>query len=160
MTEYVNHPSYGKIVYTESAWTGKKTIMVDGVEAKPISKKEFKLNEKRLVISGSILTGVNLCIDNEKIEISPKPKWYEAVLAIIPFAFILIWGNSVALCSIFPVIGGALGGVLGALGSMLSLLFMKKTSSPIIKLLIGLGVFIVTVLIAFAAASAFISLIA
>ena len=37
-----------EIVYTEGIWSGKKTLTVGGVEAKPISKKDFILNNERI----------------------------------------------------------------------------------------------------------------
>ena len=160
MKEIVQHPVHGEIVYNESFWTGKKALTINGVIATPIAKNQFALGEEKIVLSGSFLTGIKIYIDNSMVEISPKPKWYEIVLAVIPVAFLLTWGNSAELCSIFPVVGGALGGGLGALGSMTSLFFMKKSKSPLFKILIGLGALVATVLIAFVLALLMISLIA
>ena len=42
-------------------------------------------------------------------------KWYEYILALIIPIFVLTWGNSVYLCSIFPIVGGAIGGAISAL---------------------------------------------
>ena len=160
MKEFVQHPIYGEIVCNESFWTGKKTLTINGVDAQPVSKKEFTAEGKKVVIIGSSLMGLKLQIDNDIIEVSPKPKWYEIVLAVLPLTFLLTWGNSSALCSIFPVVGGAIGGALGAIGSMTSLLFIKKSKSLLPKLLIGIGAFVVTVLIAFTLALMMIPLIA
>ena len=160
MKEFVQHPIYGEIVYNESFWTGKKTLTINGVCAQPVSKKEFTVEGKKVVIIGSSLMGLKLQIDNDIIEVSPKPKWYEIVFAVLPLIFLLTWGNSTALCSIFPVVGGALGGGLGALGSMTSLFFMKKSKSPLFKILIGLGALVATILIAFVLALLMLSLIA
>ena len=33
---------------------------------------------------------------------NPRPAWYDYVLAIIPFILVLVWGNSVYLCTIIP----------------------------------------------------------
>lgn len=147
MQETIMHPVFGEIVYNENAVTGKKSITVNGVEATVLSRKEFLVDGKKATLKGSFITGVELYIDDEKIVLSPKPRWYESLLSILPFVFILIWGNNVSLCAIFPVLGGALGGALGALGSILSLLFMKKTKLVLNKVLIGLAVFVLTVLI-------------
>ncbi len=160
MKEFIQHPVYGEIVYTESFWSGKKALTVNGLDAQPISKKEFMINGKKAVIKGSYYTGINLYIEGENIEISPKPRWYEIILAILPFIFLLTWGNSQVLCSIFPVVGGALGGVLGGAGAITSLLLMKKSNLPATKVLIGIGACIVTILIAFILALGFILLIA
>ena len=160
MKEFVQHPIYGKIVYNESFWTGKKTLTINGVDAQPVSKKEFTVEGKKVVIIGNSLIGVKVHIDNDTVEVSPKLKWYEIVFAVLPFIFLLTWGNSAVLCSVFPVVGGAIGGALGAIGSMTSLLFMKKSKSLLPKLLIGIGTFVGTVLIAFVLALLMIQLIA
>ena len=115
---------------------------------------------KKVVIIGSSLMGLKLHIDNDIIEVSPKPKLYEIIFAVLPFIFLLTWGNSIALCSIFTVVGGALGGALGGIGSITSLLLMKNAKSLLTKLLIGIGTFVGTVLIAFVLALLMISLTA
>ncbi len=149
MKEYIQHPVYGEIVYDENIWTGKKTLTVNGENAKTISKNIFEADGKTLTISGSLLTGIKLFTDDETIEISPKPKWYEITLAVLPLVFLLTWGNSPALCAIFPVVGGAIGGALGGLGAVISLLYMKKADSPLKKVLIGTVALVATILIAF-----------
>lgn len=159
MKEILQHPTYGEIVYDENIWTGKKTLTVNGTDAMALSKKEYLVDGKKAVLKGNVYTGISLCIESETIDLSEKPKWYEVLLAILPFMFILVWGNNVTLCSIFPVIGGGLGGALGALGSLLSLLYMKKAKSPVTKVLIGLGACAVTALVAFISAIVYISLI-
>ena len=149
MKEIINHSTYGQIVYDESIWTGKKTLTVNGVPAQPVSKKEFIVNGEKATIKGNIYMGLSICIGEEEIELSPKTKWYEIALAVIPLVFLLTWGNSPALCAIFPVVGGALGGAIGGLASIMSLLFMKKTNKTLIKVLIGVGAIAITILAAF-----------
>ena len=158
MKEFVQHPIYGEIVYNESFWTAKKTLTINGVHAQPVSKKEFSAEGKKVVIIGSRLMGLKLQIDNDVVEVSPKPTWYELVFAFLPLIFLLTWGNSAALCSIFPVVGGAIGGALGGISSITSLLLMKNAKSLLIKLLIGIGVVVVTVLIGFVLALLMIAL--
>ncbi len=150
---------YGEIVYDESIWTSKKTLTVNGVQAQPLSKKEFLANGKKVCLNGNVYTGVSLYIDNQAIQLSPKPKWYELILALLPIFFLLTWGNSVFLCAIFPVVGGALGGALGAAGGLTSLYFMKKQASPLTKVLIGVGAFAITVFAGFVLALVMLQLV-
>ena len=157
MKEIVQHSIYGEIVYNESFWTGKKALTINGVDAKPISKKEYMVNEKRAILKGSFLTGSTLLIEGETIQLSPKAKWYEIILAIIPFLFLLTWGNSASLCSIFPVVGGAIGGALGGVGAVISLFLMKTQKNPIVKTVVGIIVAVATILIAFVLALAILS---
>ena len=158
MREIVN-TSYGQIVYDEGFWTGKKTLIINGVVAQPVSKKEYMINGKKAILKGSFLTGCSLLIEGHVIQLSPKVKWYEIILAIIPFLFLMVWGNNVALCSIFPVVGGAIGGALGGIGAVTSLLLMKKSKFFLPKVLIGICVFGITVLIGFVLALALISIL-
>ncbi len=161
MKEIIQHATYGEIIYEEGFWTGKKTLTVGGVVAKQVAKKDFMLGEEKtlIAIKGNWFTGISLCIKNETIEVTPKPMWYEIILAAIPALFMLTWGNSPALCAMFPVIGGGIGGAIGGLFTMLSLLYMKKTKNPLYKVLIGLGMAALAILIGFVLAVGFIMLL-
>ena len=149
MKNVVQHQTYGEIVYNESFWTGKKELTVNGVAAQPISKKEYSVNGKKAILKGSFLMGSSLHIEGEAIQLSPKISWYEVIFAILPFLFLITWGNSVALCAIFPVVGGAIGGALGGISAVMSLLFMKMQKSPLAKILTGIIATAATILIAF-----------
>ena len=149
MQERIQHPTYGEILYTEGLWTGKKTLSIQGNPLRPVGKKLFNFNGKLISMEGSYIIGLKLCIDNETIEITPKPKWYEFALAMLPFIFLMIWGNNPSLCAIFPVVGGAIGGALGGLGIVASLFYTRKAESLGKKLLIGLAVMALTIFSAF-----------
>jgi hypothetical protein len=149
MRKVVKHPVYGKIIYTEGAWTGKKELELPEHEVQRVSKRSFLIDGKSALLVGNFLTGLKLHIEGEAIEISTKPKWYEFVIAFLPFAFLITWGNSATLCSIFPVVGGAIGGALGGIGLIVSLLIMKKSVEPFYKVITGLGIFVATILAAF-----------
>ena len=157
MKETIQHPVYGEIIYSESIWTGKKSLKVNGVDAPSVSKKEYTVNGKSAILKGNFLIGSSLQIDGESIQLSPKLKWYEIVLAVIPFLFLVIWGNSATLCSVFPVVGGAIGGGLGGAAAILSLVFMKSNKSLLVKIIIGVISIAATILIAFLLALALIS---
>lgn len=160
MKEFVQHPIYGEIVYNESFWTGKKTLTVNGVLAQPISKKEYMVNGKKALLKGNYFTGINLYIEGEPVQLSPKSKWYEIFFAIVPLVFLLTWGNSASLCAIFPVVGGAIGGALGGIGAVISLFFMKKQKTPLAKVLMGIVVAAATIFAAFLLAIAIIQFVA
>lgn len=155
----INHPTYGTIIYDESFWTGKKTLTINGAHCFAVSKKEFLIGDQKVLLTGNLFAGIRLSINQEIIEISPRPSWYEIVFAILPIAFLLTWGNSPTLCAIFPVVGGAIGGAIGALFSLTSLLLMKNAKSPLHKVLIGLGMFAATLLVAFIIALLLISIL-
>ena len=145
----INHPTYGEIVYDESVWTGKKTLTINGAPCFAVSKKEFMVGEQKAMLLGNLFMGIQLSINQETIELSPRPTWYEIVLAILPLAFLLTWGNSPTLCAIFPVVGGAIGGAIGGACAMTSLLLMKNAKSLAKKLAIGVGMIAATILASF-----------
>lgn len=147
MKEKLQHPVYGEIVYSENIWTGRKILTVDG-QSQKVTKKEFSIAGKNALVKGNFLSGVTLLIENETIVLSPKPKWYETVLALLPFILLLTWGNSQALCTIFPVVGGAIGGALGGVAMVYSSLYIKKAQSILTKVLIGLGFIVAAFLVA------------
>lgn len=156
MKEIIQHPTYGEIIYTESFWTGKKSLTLNGVQAQKLSKKTFKVGEKVVELKGNLFAGVELLIDEQSIEISPKAKWYEIVFAVLPITFAFTWGNNVTLCSIFPAMGGAIGGVIGAFFSMFSMMSMKKSKKVLHKILIGLAFLVANVVVSNRIAIAFI----
>ena len=151
MKKNFNSEKYGNILYEESFWTGRKRITINGKVMKATSKTTFELQneeeEIKALIIGNLLKGMTLKVDEEKFEVYAKSSWYEYVLAFMGVVLVIVWGNSVELCSIVPVIGGAIGGGISGLLAVLSLMTMKKVNNPLLKVLIGLGMFVGTFLI-------------
>lgn len=77
---------------------------------------------------------------------------------IVPF--IIAWGNSIPLCRIFPIVGGAIGGAIGGIFLALSFYLMVKVKKPIYKVLIGFGMFALAVLVAHIVALIILSIMA
>ena len=164
MTATLNHSFYGDITYEESFWTGKRKISINGTALDKIDKKTFAFYRDGkpvyVSISGNFLTGTKLVIENTTVSVTPPAKWYELVCSISIFVLILVWGNSVALCSIVPIVGGAIGGgISGALG-VTNLFVMKSIKNVWLKLLVWLGFLIGTFLICFAIGMAIVSALA
>ena len=151
MKKNFNSEKYGNILYEESFWTSRKRITINGKVMKATSKTSFELQNDEEVIKaliiGNLLKGMTLKVDEEKFEVYAKSSWYEYVLAFMGVVLVIVWGNSVELCSIVPVIGGAIGGGISGLLAALSLMTMKKVNNPLLKVLIGLGMFVGTFLI-------------
>jgi len=156
MQTVVQHSIYGTITYTENFWTGRKEIYFGQVPLVHKGKNTFVFpsgeTEICVNVKGNSLYGVTLAVGNETIRIMAPPKWYEICLSSLALVFLCVWGNSVALCSIFPVVGGAIGGAIGGLGMAFSLLFMRQAKRLSHKLLIWLGIFVATVLLSYVVA--------
>lgn len=152
MKSTVHHPGYGTIEYEESFWLGKKTITQNGRVLEKRGKDEYLLSdgerEQGAVLKGNVLLGIRLEMqDGEHIALTPALRWYEIVFAVVILAFMLVWGNSVKLCSIIPVVGGAVGGGVTGVGVALGLLFAKKAERTSFRMLAWLGVFAATFLV-------------
>ncbi len=140
MKKIIQHETYGEIIFEESMWTGRKSLTINGVPLTKVSKKEFQMQDGTTVtLLGNFLQGCVLAVGGENIRLTPKIKWYEIVLAIIPFVLILIWGNVVALCEIVPVVGGLIGGAISGAFSAVGLYFIKKADKWWLKILIALA---------------------
>ena len=150
MKTVIQHETYGEIVYDESAWTGKKSVSIGGAPLDKVSKKEFKMQDGTdVTVNGGFLQGASLDIKGEKIVLSPCVKWYEIVLYVLPFLFVVIWGNVPALCMIIPIVGGAIGGGISGLFSVLGLLGMKSVKPIWFKLLIGFASLAITIAVCY-----------
>ena len=158
MRVVVQHESLGEIIYEESFWTGKKKLFIGGEELTKISKKTFQTNDGQiLTLKGSYLSGVTLESNDIQVKLTPTVKWYEIVLSILPFILIMVWGNSVTLCTIIPVVGGAIGGAISGVAAVLNLFVIKGVNKVWLKILISVGVLILTFLICFLIALAIIA---
>ena len=87
--------------YIESIWAGKKTLIVNGIPAEKLNKREFKVGEETIIIKGSFITGVKLLLKDGHEIVLCKNKWYEWILIMLPFAYISL-----------GVLGGGIGGGL------------------------------------------------
>ncbi len=153
MKSVINHDEYGQIVYEEALWTNKRTLQVNGKYLTKIDKSNFILNDgeqkKCFSVRGNLLFGAYATVGREKIELTPPLKWYEILLNILFFTFFLIWSNNVNLVSIFPLVGGAIGGIIVVPGMFLSICASKRIKNVPLKLLTWLGGILLTILINF-----------
>ncbi len=155
-------PDIGEVNVVESGLSGKMKVFVNGNELTQISKNEFAYIDENnetinFIVTGNLLKGINLRVNQMDYQMSPKSSPLEIFLALLPFIFDIIWGNIPSTVSIFPIVGGAIGGVITALLGMTSLIFMKKTKNVLFKLLIGLGFAIIAILICYLIALAILS---
>ena len=163
MTSFVENATWGTIAYTESFWSGKKQLFINGKPLQKIDKKTFSFHQDgknyTFIIKGSFVTGVKLLVDGQEITIISPAKWYEYVCSIFIFALTMVWGNSVTLCSIFPIIGGAIGGGLSAIMALANLIAMRSVNKIWLKLVIFVGVLIATMVLMFIFALMFVSIL-
>ena len=133
----------GSGTYEETFWTGKKIITINGVQFAKQSKTSYSaiINDELVFLNvyGNFFNGVNLVYGEQTVSVVPKTLWYEYVFAILSICLVVIWGSSVDLCEIIPVVGGAIGGALSAFVAFTALTYSKERKNPLHKVLIGLA---------------------
>lgn len=158
MSITIPHAKYGTLVYDENIWTGKRTLLCNNTPCTKLGRNSFQMEDGTVAtLKGSTLTGVKLLLGGETIQVSAPAKWYEYALALLPFVFDMIWGNIPAAIEMFPIVSGAIGGLICAVGAVLSFFLMRKTSKWWLKVIIGIAVGAVAILICYAIALAILS---
>ena len=164
MREYLRDSEIGEIIYEESMWSGKKTVYINGKMLLKTGKNMFAWEnngeQSYVIVKGNIFSGLYLEIGGRDIVVSGKPEWYELTLAILTFVLCLVWGNSPTLCSIVPIVGGAIGGMISGALTFTSLLLMKRSKEVWKKILIGVGMIVGAFLACFIAGMILLVLIA
>lgn len=162
--EKVVQSTYGEITFIESFWTGKKQVLLNDQKLKKVDKNIFVFTDEEgkdihVLLNGNYINGTTITIGSETIQATAKAKWYEYALAIMIFMIVLIWGNSKELCSIIPIVGGAIGGAINGVMSFSTLIIMKPIKNVLVKILIALGMLAATIAICFVVLLALIPLL-
>jgi len=70
--------TFGEIIYTESVFSGRKKIFVNGKELKKQSKNVYVTeNGEQVLLNGNFYQGMTLTIGGNKYQVSEKLKWYD-----------------------------------------------------------------------------------
>ena len=145
MKTVVQNEKYGELVVDENVWTGKIKVFLNGKELAKVDKTRYLIEEKKYIdFTGNSIKGLYMTVDNQTTQVTAPAKWYEIALSVLIFVVILIWGNSLTLCSIVPVVGGAIGGGLSAMLAVVNLFVMRGIKNVALKLLAFVGIFAVT----------------
>ncbi len=145
MKTVVQNEKYGEFVVDENVWTGKIKVFLNGKELAKVDKTRYLIEEKKYIdFTGNSIKGLYMTVDNQTTQVTAPAKWYEIALSVLIFVVILIWGNSLTLCSIVPVVGGAIGGGLSAMLAVVNLFVMRGIKNVALKLLAFVGIFAVT----------------
>ena len=149
MKATVIDPRYGEIVYDENAWTGKKTLTVNGSVAVAKSKTLFAASLPdggtcTIEVKGSYIAGVVLKVDGEShVAIAPA-KWYEWLGTIVIIVIGMMAGNVPAIAATIYAVGGAIGGAISGGMGMGALLIMKSQDTLLKKALVWAGMLVGT----------------
>lgn len=116
-----------------SFWLGKTQVKVNGTQVERQKEgnyypvKQGKGKTKQLKILGSGYDGVpRVYIDGEKLPVARKLFWYEFLVSCAPLVLVFM--------------GGALGGLLGAIGTVACLNVVRREYSYALRLLLILAI--------------------
>ena len=148
MLHEITHEKYGKIVFDENFWTGKKKLFINGTLLKKVARKKYLFEQDgekiEIVLAGSFLAGSAIQIKDEKIQLTPQVKWYELIIPILFACLVIAWGNNVHLCKIIPIVGGAIGGAITGAMTVINIISIKSINNILIKLIVELTLGILT----------------
>ena len=138
LTAEVNGVLY---LYEENAWTGKRSLTVNGVPLTKTGKRQFSVTKEDgtvsyITVKGSFLSGISLLTSEGEV-VLVKNKWYDWVLIFLPMVGIVV---GVAGCG---AIGGALSAFFGLLGAFVNATLLRSKLSMPIRILLCIAVFAV-----------------
>ena len=132
-----------KVEYEESFWTGKKSIKIDGNQLIKLGKKVFVLDEKKYELNGNFIFGATLSSSDEKIVLVKKLNVLEWILVALPLFLVLI--------------GGVLGGALGAVAACSNAAVVRSIKNVILKIIACIAIAGIAYIVWFAVAMMLIS---
>ena len=109
------------ITYSESFWTGKKVITINGETLQKIDRKTYKHGDKYCTLKGNYITGVELIDSDQHISLVRKLTFFEIILCFLPLVILIQ--------------GGAIGGFCGGVAATLNAVYMRKNDKIIMKIL-------------------------
>ena len=128
-------------LYEENAWTGKRSLTVNGVPLTKTGKRQFSVTKEDgtvsyITVKGSFLSGISLLTSEGEV-VLVKNKWYDWVLIFLPLVGIVV---GVAGCG---AIGGGLSALFGFLGAFVNATLLRSKLSMPVKILLCIVVFAV-----------------
>ncbi len=151
---------YGEIVYEESFWTGKRKIVLNGMEmTKEVGRTytcPYGEEEIRAKVKGNFLIGVKMKIEDDTVVLVQRAKWYEILLSVLIPVIVFLSGNKIVPIFNGALVGGFTGAFAGA-GMIACIFLIKKMNSHIaLKFFVWFGILLAVFLLSYSF-SAFVS---
>jgi len=144
-----NEQTNNKVLeFEESFWTGKRTIIYDGVVLTKIKRNIYEYRKddivEQFVVKGNQLIGVTINMFGQTVEILRKLLWYEIVLSLSIFVSCLIFGI-VAKNVIASAFVGGIGGGLAFTNAII----IRQIDKWYLKVIISIQILTISLLLSY-----------
>jgi len=132
-----------QIRYTESFWTGSKTLAVNGKEAQKVNRKTFRSFGEidmstgcqpsvEYVVKGNYIAGVKLETSTGGTIVLSKNTWYDWLFIVLAYVSIVLGAID------FGLLGGILSALLGSAVAFGVIAISRSKMSTVAKVLLEL----------------------
>lgn len=125
--------------YEESFWTSKRVITYDGINLKKLKYGLYEYRDGDIVecfkIEGNQILGIKINMFNNDIVLERSLTWYEIVLSLLVFV----------PCILFGLVGGIVGGLLGAA----NLILIRQLEKWYLKVIVSILLLAIGMLLSF-----------
>ncbi|MBQ8522923.1 MAG: hypothetical protein IJ458_04640 [Clostridia bacterium] len=144
-----NEQTNNKVLeFEESFWTGKRTIVYDGVILTKIKRSvyEYKKDDvvEKFTIKGNQLIGITINAFGQTIEVARKLTWYEIVLSLSILVACLTFG----IINKSVIAGAFVGGIGGGL-AFTNAMIVRQIDKWYLKVIISIEILVTALLLSY-----------
>lgn len=144
-----NEQTNNKVLeFEESFWTGKRTIVYDGVILTKIKRSvyEYKKDDvvEKFTIKGNQLIGITINAFGQTIEVARKLTWYEIVLSLSILVACLTFG----IITKSVIAGAFVGGIGGGL-AFTNAMIVRQIDKWYLKVIISIEILVTALLLSY-----------
>lgn len=144
-----NEQTNNKVLeFEESFWTGKRTIIYDGVVLTKIKRSvyEYKKDDvvEKFTIKGNQLIGITINMFGKTLEVERKLTWYEIVLSLSILVACLTFG----IITKSVIAGAFVGGIGGGL-AFTNAIIIRQIDKWYLKVIVSLQLLAISLLLSY-----------
>ena len=150
MKKNIEIEELGTLTVVKNEFTGSFKFYLNNEEFNKVSSKEYVISKEdytdlHLSLMGNQFTGYSVMLDDNKYLITEPFRWYSYIFMVIPLIMGLFLGNVRAFYDAgIYFVGGAIGGLIGGVGSAASIIVFSTNLKWYYKILLGLLVIAAT----------------
>ena len=144
-----NEQTNNKVLeFEESFWTGKRTIVYDGVILTKIKRSvyEYKKDDvvEKFTIKGNQLIGITMNMFGKTVEVERKLTWYEIVLSLSILVECLTFG----IITKSLIAGAFVGGIGGGL-AFTNAIIIRQIDKWYLKVIVSIQLLAIALLLSY-----------